>query len=295
MISKRRNRTKIMPEKNLDERAKRHRRELNETIDDGGCTGAWKAADNIRNGPPQQDRAENAANRRNILRRILGVFGTSVASVLGFSRTVTATDDSVTSQPVSREDRERLLEELQELSDAYDTPKAVRKALSEHALPLLEELSARNLLESSSPSGLKIDEVVSLDEFGEAGDGVTVVGDVHENGTTANIQIRRKLTDGSLLISVLPHVGEAYAIIERDSDSEILAVDSTENVSTQSSCYTGSVCFLIQVSGPSARCEYRDIYCCTDGTCYYGDWGEPAMPVMIQHHAVITARRVNVD
>ncbi|PSQ17366.1 hypothetical protein BRD00_07905 [Halobacteriales archaeon QS_8_69_26] len=223
--------------------------------------------ENFQSGSEEEssESTEETLNRRSVLQSAIGSATLAVAG-LSVSGEVKA-DDSVGS-----EDRLAIIEE-------YSDPETVRAAIDSTGEGILDELAAQGLLEEPSAAALDITDVLEQGEYMGRDDGVTVAaaGDDPEEGTyTPEILIRRQTDQGRLFVKFLPQKAMGFATL--DDEVVVTQVGGTSETDLgpnacgplvcYDACYKGRACYVAGTCG----CAERDLYCCLDGNCMWGDF-----------------------
>lgn len=141
-----------------------------------------------------------------------------------------------------------------------------------HAGDVLAELASRGTIPSVSTSALGIDAVDTLDSYLADMEGVMVSAKRYDGGVTADIFVACDLSPGRVVLVVQPERNHSYAVLKEDASSQGTVLDpSVESTSLEpQGCLIGQVCALISCE-PTCDCGTREVYCCEDGSCYFGD------------------------
>lgn len=194
-------------------------------------------------------------NRRSILSSIATGVGGSVVASATFSSSVAAGSE------INTETKEQ----LKSVAEEYSSSEAVRKAIENHAQDLLEELSNRELLPSSTVDDLPTKSLLPVDEFPKASEGAAVVGLKSADTATAHIMIKKDLGTQELVIIVEPHIERSFATVSGKGldGTETEFVRTDVNSTTSCTCYTDEEC-IISCSASICSCRNYDVECCPD-------------------------------
>jgi hypothetical protein len=183
---------------------------------------------------------ETNTGRRSVLR---GGAATALATV-GFTSTAAAVD------PTGRL-------ELDLVQRRYRSAEAKRGAVQQHGRELLGLLAERGYLDA-----VDVDELVTSE--------LRVVGRRVDGTATAQIRTTETLDGDEVVVAVEPEADRSYAVIYGDAGTTILDPDADgDDVSTEG-CLIGTACFA--GSSCDSDCEYLEVYCCEDGSCYTGSY-----------------------
>lgn len=186
------------------------------------------------------EESEPNAGRRSVLR---GAAATALATV-GFTSTAAAID------PTGRV-------ELDLVERRYRSPEAKRQAVERHGQDLLDLLAERGYLDAAD-----VDELTT--------DQLSVAGRRVDGTATAHVRTTEALDGDEVLLSVEPEAGRSYAVVEGDAGTVILDPQAEDDEVSTDGCLVGTACFA--GSSCDSDCEYLEVYCCDDGSCYTGTY-----------------------
>lgn len=182
------------------------------------------------------------------------------------------------------------IEERAELRAPYDTLAVAGSILSTNTAPLLEELSARDVLSSADSSVLQMNEVTqsSLDTKLFEGVRVNTVWDSNREAGRVLIQTKVPLEDGIAHFTVDPETESAGAMVYDDDGVELLLdasgddVQELDTASIEKECgdkcggcgtfsctkkYEVSICYDSGYCYSECGCTGNNAAWCCEGSC----------------------------
>jgi len=178
-------------------------------------------------------------------------------------------------------DKERMRQEV----EPYSSTMAVRKALTTHAKPLLEELVTQGLLTTTGQflEPIAEEEFTTPDQMELASNSVSVYALSKRGEPILIISVYRTFGDVHTRMFVKPTEERSHLIINGDVSETILPVGSNSpesgdgspsvntmgDVTTSGGCLSGGCCEPWVTTG-SEGCTYVNFDCCVDSNgCYY--------------------------
>lgn len=206
--------------------------------------------------------------RRGFLKGTLASAGSSI-SIFGFTDLgLGGTRGRLTGEAARQEMRRN-----EKVKRQYNNPKAVRKAVENHAEELLNTLVSKSLLSSKSAKDLPIDHVLPAQEYIEADEGVHIGAVKAEGIRTAHIAITKQLPTAELVMFVQPETDRSYATLRQGGETTLITSDG---ITTDACPETGCHCNDIDCSCASPFPEKRELFCPDNADCLETDscaWG----------------------
>jgi hypothetical protein len=205
--------------------------------------------------PNKDDRNETDASRRALLK---GVAAGSVAAA-GLSGTAAATE------AVGRAS----LAEKEAVSARYDTERAVREAVADHAGDFLAALADEGYLDTADPADL-VTEPRSTDEHLASDRSVAVGAVPADDGLTAHVELAYRTDDHDLSVLVQPEAGRAYAHLDDGETVQRLDYDPEDGVSVEDTCIVTTVCDNQLCDSTAGNYKVYEVECCEQAGCSVG-------------------------
>lgn len=201
-------------------------------------------------------------------RGVLGAIGGVIASLPLVSLPARAKDRSETTTR-----QEKRLAKQRRILKKYDSPKTVRAALQNHGSELVSALAEDALLDSGSVDNLNIQSLWNPTEFATSEEGVKVSGATVAGTPTAHVQVAKRTADRRVVLIVQPEIDRSYAIIKGPNTEPELVTATTNGVEPVDYCEPSNHCVADYCSTNPLVDDftYREVYCCVDSPCYFGE------------------------
>jgi hypothetical protein len=240
---------------------------LNEGIDGGGCTEAWKMTQQYREQHNQTDnRSSDNYSRRRILKSIGGLTTAGGALITSGSTEAKA--------QTSREELLPEIPEVETITDAhaerivgqYENTATVRRAIETHASGVLDELARLDHIPSADMNGLPVDTVQTGQSVIDPSRSVdaTKVTATRINGVETGM-ISVSLSDPSLSLFVQPELDRSYAVID-GMETPTVVTNTADSYDCNDHCTTcwsecGGFCLSFRLGIGNLRKDYIHIDC----------------------------------
>lgn len=164
----------------------------------------------------EKQKSSKSVNRRRFVRSLGAAGAAGMAATSSASATNTSTDSRRSLSKLRKES-----EMAENAKEPFDSSVKIRQAFDEHGEELLNDLSSRGLIESSSADSLEI-ELLSQQEYTNSKKGTTVGAFKKEDTHTAHLMHKQPLRNQRLVLFVQPQISRSYAFVTSDTEDNNL-------------------------------------------------------------------------